>query len=282
MTNIIYYYQTFIGTNKIKDNIKYVTTLNLSAIHFGFDDKSKPYIHLNDNNPYDCIFDQLWTELLDLKKMGLKIILMIGGGGGAFVTLFNNFDIFYPFLQKLLTDKNDIISGVDLDIEENVNINDVINLINRINLDFNSLTISLAPMATDLMYDDPGISGFVFKDLYNLMESKITKLHVQAYGNFTFDTFDKIVKNGYSPSKLVFGMVSADFSKDNFNDSIETIKKIAQAYPSVNGIYNWEYFDSPPDPKNPILWAIKIYNALHSPIQNNWGFFSKIISYMMG
>lgn len=261
---IVYYYQTFIGTKEIKDNIKYVTTLNLSAIHFGFDINSIPYIHLNDNNPYDTIFDQVWIDLEELQKMGLEIVLMVGGGGGAYKTLFDNFDTFYPLLHKLLSDKIHLISGIDLDIEEDVDINNVITLINRINSDFNFLTISMAPMATDLMYDEPGISGFVFKKLFKLMENKITRLHVQAYGNFTFDTFDKIVKNGYDPSKLIFGMVSADFSKGNFNNSIETIKTIVQKYSNINGIYNWEYFDSPPDTKHPISWAIAVYNALHN------------------
>ena len=64
--------------------------------------------------------------------------------------------------------------GVDLDIEENVSLDNVKMLINRLNLDFGSnFIISMAPLAISLTEDTPGMGGFVYKDLYNSKEGKL-------------------------------------------------------------------------------------------------------------
>ena len=51
---VIYYYQTFVGLEKLKDK-HYTTNLIISSIHFG-DNK----LYLNDNEPNDEKFKQLW------------------------------------------------------------------------------------------------------------------------------------------------------------------------------------------------------------------------------
>ena len=43
---------------------------------------------------------------------------------------------------------------------------------------------------------------------------------------------------------------------ESFNDCLLEIKKIKAKYPDFYGVFNWEYFDSPPNPnKNPNLWC---------------------------
>ena len=130
---IIIYYQTFCGLDKIINNnsTNNITHIHLSSIHFGTDQNNNKYIHLNDYSPYDKTFTKVWDDLEKANNLGIKIILMIGGAGGAFTDLFNDFDIYYNLLYKLIKNKS-IIQGIDLDIEENVKLENVKLLINQI------------------------------------------------------------------------------------------------------------------------------------------------------
>ena len=166
MPKIIYYYQTF---NSIK-NILYqdtpVTHIHLSSIHFGKNIDNSPYIHLNDHDPDNEIFNNVWKELEEASKLNIKIILMVGGAGGAYYDLFRNFDIYYPMLKSTIK-KYSFISGIDLDIEEQVRIENVKMLINKISSDFGEdFSISMAPIQNSLQEDDSGLGGFVYKELY--------------------------------------------------------------------------------------------------------------------
>ena len=57
----IYYYQTFIGLDKLYSHIQDIDTIIVSSIHFS-SYKKDTYIHLNDNWPTSHIFDNLWIE----------------------------------------------------------------------------------------------------------------------------------------------------------------------------------------------------------------------------
>ena len=95
---------------------------------------------------------------------------MIGGAGGAYSALFSDFDTYYPLLFKLLR-KHRFITGIDLDIEESVNIKDVKKLMNKLISDFGEdLTITMAPVSYALMNDGSGLGGFSFLELYNLLQ----------------------------------------------------------------------------------------------------------------
>ena len=81
---IIYYYQTFTDLKDILYEGCPVTHIHLSSIHFGTNNDGSPYIHLNNNEPTDKVFDDVWKDLEDASSMGIKIVLMIGGAGGAY------------------------------------------------------------------------------------------------------------------------------------------------------------------------------------------------------
>ena len=171
MKKIIYYYQTFTDLSPILVKNTPVTHLHVSSIHFGLSN-NKPYIHLNDNNPTDTKFNQLWKDLEKAQSLGIKIVLMVGGAGGAYETLFNNFDIYYLLLKQLLNNKK-MISGIDLDIEEYVTIENVKMLMRRIKTDFPSFTISMAPIQSSLEEDIQGMGGFCYKDLWKSPEGSL-------------------------------------------------------------------------------------------------------------
>ena len=257
MNRIIYYYQTFKNMYHIvNSNSTYVTDIILGAIHFGYN-SSKPYIHLNDFPPNYYKFNNVWSDLDYLKQeKNVNIHLMVGGAGGAFTELFNNFDIFYNLLKQTILE-HDCITGINLDIEEQVDINNVINLIQLLVDDFGeNFTISFAPVETALIIDAPGIGGFLYKDLKNSRVGKYIDYYLgQFYGDFNFSSYDTVIKNGWLPDEIVIGMLSQSFNKDTFIKACFEINTIKQKYNDFGGVFTWEYFNAPPNPDNPYEWA---------------------------
>ncbi len=257
---IIYYYQTFVGMKSLlsnKENL--ITHIHLSSIHFGYNTdcygkNPTPYIHLNNCPPDDPQFVQVWKDMEEAKNKGIKVVLMIGGAGGGYSTLFSDFPTFYNLLKETIINYPQI-SGVDLDIEEGVSLPDVKKLIDSINNDFgDNFIISMAPVQSSLQFDYPGMGGFIYKDLYNSLQGqKINYFNGQFYGDYSADAYDSVVKNGYPPDKVVMGMISFQ----DFDENVDTIKSLKKKYgKKFGGVFNWEYFDSPPGGQNdPDKWA---------------------------
>ena len=111
----IYYYQTFVGLDDILTHIQDIDVIIVSSIHFGKNSDKIPGIYLNDNVPDDIIFNKLWLQTEKASAEGCKIMLMMGGAGGAYQELFSDFDIYYPLLVKTINDRP-WITGIDLDI----------------------------------------------------------------------------------------------------------------------------------------------------------------------
>ena len=53
-----------------------------------------------------------------------NIMVMLGGAGGAYQELFRHFDTYYSLLKKFL-EKFKFIKGIDLDVEEVTDINNI-------------------------------------------------------------------------------------------------------------------------------------------------------------
>jgi len=235
---IIYYYQTFNGLSKIlNDPNNNVTHIHLSSIHFDQDD-----IHLNDYSPYDPRFKSVWDELnTATQTKNIKVILMVGGAGSAYRQLFTNFDKYYDMLFKLINKYRGIIKGVDLDIEEDVNINDIYKLILRLKSDFGlNFIIAMAPVQSSIENDVDGMGGFVYKDLYKKIGNLIDYFNVQCYAVYNLQTMDNMIKNGYPSNKINMGMMSWQYN----NDIPNTVKSIVNKYPDFGGVFDWEYGDA--------------------------------------
>lgn len=261
---IIYYYQTFVGLDKlIAQKPIPITHLHLSSIHFNYIN-NKFIIHLNDYIPYDPIFDNVWDQTKKLHNKGVKIILMIGGAGGGFSQLFKHYNKYFPILITLVKNKN-WISGIDLDIEEDVELDDIKKLIRDIYTELGSdFIITMAPLQSSLSSDIPGMGGFIYKDLYKSDEGKLIHyFNVQAYFDFSLKTLNDISNNGYELNKIVMGTLSSQFC-NNFNKYLEIIKEIKSKYPNWGGLYNWEYYTSPPDNNDPSKWSKLLYNLLNN------------------
>ena len=252
---LIYYYQTFKSLRPVLDDPKCcnVTHIHVAAFHFGTNKDKTPYIHMNDYPPTNKRYDTVWQELKEASEKGIKIVLMLGGAGSAYQVMFSNYKTYYELLKDTLY-QFPIIDGIDLDIEEEVSLDNVKRLINDIEHDFGpDFIISMAPIQDSLQSDTPGMGGFIYKDLYKTVEgSLIHYFNTQFYFNYSVDAYDECVKNGYPADKVVMGMISSQ----NFDDNKETVKELVKKYPKFGGVYNWEYFSSPPSNQtDPSLWA---------------------------
>ena len=188
----IYYYQTFVGLDKALTHIEDIDVINVSSIHFDKDKNGTESIYLNDNKPYDNLFNDLWLQTEKASVQGCTILLMVGGAGFAYKELFSDFTTYYPLLRKLLHDKS-WIRGIDLDIEERVTIVDVKMLINQLVLDFGEeFIITMAPVQFALQTDEPGMGGFSYKTLYNDIGHFIDYFNGQFYGDYSEDAVKHI------------------------------------------------------------------------------------------
>jgi hypothetical protein len=252
----LFYYQTFSSLDPIinlKRKTKEDIYVYISSVHFGISNKI-PYIGINNNS----IENQgtLWDDAIKAHENDINIMLMIGGAGGAYTALFSDFETYYSLLYILLNERRYIV-GVDLDIEESVKLDDVKKLITRLNKDFGStFIITMAPVASSMMYDMPGMCDFIYKDLYNSPEGEyISWYNVQSYNEYTFDIYNSIVQNGYTPNNIVFGLLGNNFNSMSMLNVSNELNKIKTKYPTMAGVIMWEYGDTT---INPIEWAISI------------------------
>lgn len=262
MPRTIFYYQTFKDTdnNLISlDPVLYdetpLTHIHVSSIHFGVDDNKEPYIHLNNRSPYNSYFDDVWHNIEKAASKNIKIVLMIGGAGGGYSSFFSNISLYYDLLYNLIKDKP-FINGIDLDIEESCSLEHVKKLISKTIEDFGeNFIISVAPVASSLINDGPGMGGFSYKDLLDSPEgSNIDYFNCQAYCNFSLSTLDSIVENGYDSKKIVMGLIAGETYESELQDMYEKYKD------NFGGLFVWEYFNTVPSPKQWCQFIESVFN----------------------
>lgn len=266
-SRIIYYYQTLVGLDSLlNEPTPTCTHIILSAFHFGTNNDGTPYIHLNNYPPDNSRFTDCWNQLRILSERGVTIMIMLGGAGGAYTTLFQNettYKTYYTMLKNTIL-QYDIIKGIDLDIEEYVHLSDVKRLMQDIHNDFgDSFIITMAPLGGSLQTDCTGMGGFIYKELYESPEGQyINWFNGQFYGSYNISDLNTVVNNGYPVDMIVMGMISSQFSSDNkFSECLDTLSEIKKQYPDFGGVDVWEYFNSPPGKiKNPSIWSDSISN----------------------
>lgn len=262
---ITIYYQTMVDLKPLIEDPLGLTHIHLSSIHFGKGNDNSPYIHLNNDDPRDSKMNIPWTQLAELKeKHNIKIVLMIGGAGGAYDTLFSDYNTYYPLLLELLEEKKDIIDGIDLDIEEGVDIAMVEKMLIDIKLKYPNYIISFAPLASSLSNDEQGMGGFSYKSIWNssTCRNAITYFNGQFYGDYTKLTYDSCVKNGYPSQKVVMGMLYSP-DPNQMESNYEELSNCVNAYGSkFGGAYIWEYSNDP-------NWLLRVSEIINNQSNNN-------------
>lgn len=236
MLRKILYYQTFVPLDDILTTNPVITHIHLSSIHFGIDETDTPYIHLNNDSPYDEQFYHVWAQLEKAHSLGIKIVLMVGGAGGGYLSMSDDYETYYGLLKELIGNKP-IISGIDLDVEEPVNMDMIQRLIRDIKTDMpRPLTVSMAPVQSALESDDPGLGGFSYKKLLATEEGKmIDYFNGQFYENYSVQDYKNAIKNGYNSQKVVMGFLWGQ----NYFQTAQTLSYEFKYL--FGGIFVWEY-----------------------------------------
>jgi len=265
---IIYYYQTFADlTPMLQLSPQPLTHIILAAIHFGKDATTQqPYIHLNDLEPDDPQFDNVWSQLrLANNVHGINIRVMIGGAGGAYGELFSNYGIYYKMLVDLLTigPAAGLVSGVDLDVEEPTELENIRKLIRDLHKDLPDLKFTMAPVAGALYdKDGRGMGGFSYIDLLETDEGRLIEWFNGQfyYGDFDVEHFDMSCNNLYGlvgSDQIVMGTEVGQWAPNDWDKCYSIIKDVKDKYDDMGGVFFWEYYIRPDN------WETNVYNALY-------------------
>lgn len=258
---IIYYYKTFVDIDNIINLEDVVTHIHLSSIHFRLEN-NKNNIYLNDNNPLDKCYNKVWEQLASYKKICKgKVILMIDRENGL-SNLFEDFDIYYNLLKSIINKNKNIIDGVDLYVDENIKYTNIKKLICFIKLDFGiDFIITMNATNRELQKNTLGygMEEFSYKKLYKDIGHLIDYFNCKFYDNYNEESYDKVIDDGYDANKIVMGNISSNYTSNN----LKVIETLSKKYLHFGGVFNWEYYDAPPNNNNPALWSLIIKNYMN-------------------
>ena len=213
------YYQTFIDIPQ--DVVEKVDHFIVSSIHFDLASDGKPAtIHLNDNHPDSSVFDKMWENVEAWSKIpGKHVSLMIGGAGGAYQSLFKDYNVFYSMLLKQLK-KRPYITGIVFDVEEMISLSYLQNFIDDISTLIPKYTLYASPCQYCLAPPSIGMGGFNYKDVKN-----IDIFLVQAYCNFSYDVLCKIDRY-WKDKKIILGLLTGTVPLDKLKTVTEKMSNV--------------------------------------------------------
>lgn len=239
-----------------------ITHLIVGAIHLN---DLPGQITLNEDAPDVANNEVLWEEVKVLQRVGIKVLGMLGGAArGSFEKLDGSdftFEAYYIPLRDMI--RQHAFDGLDLDVEEDMSLDGIIRLIDRLKADFGDpFLITMAPVARALQ-GGPHLSGFDYEVLEMMRGSSIECYHTQFYNNWGnlqgFWDYAAILQRGWRPEKVVVGVLTHPSNGHGWI-ATEELKRILMAlkamYPGFGGVMGWEYFNSNPGgPERPWEWA---------------------------
>ncbi|KNG47880.1 glycoside hydrolase family 18 protein [Stemphylium lycopersici] len=286
---LIVYHQTFHDSQgnyhsllPLLTNNTGITHVIVAAIHLN---DGAGNITLNDHRPDDKRYDQLWGEVNWLQGSGVKVLGMLGGAAkGSFQRLSGDdesFEAYYTPLHAIISVYK--LSGLDLDVEEEVPLSTITRLISRLRADFGpDFLITLAPVATALIPDPnipahlrpprpmlasgpspnplhptlPHLSGFSYPELEcSVYGREVAWYNTQFYCGWgdagSTMWYDAIVAAGWKPEKVVMGVVTnpgngaGHIPIAKLRDNCARLRdKYRNTGKGFGGVMGWEYFNS--------------------------------------
>lgn len=267
---IIHYHQTlrpdrgdYVSMLPLVRNPTGTTHVIIAAFHLNEDPN---HITLNDDPPDNPAYDPLWAEVPLMKQHGVKIMGMLGGAApGSFVRLDGNqeqFERYYGPLLAIL--RRYQLDGIDLDVEENMSLEGIIRLIDRLKSDLgDEFIITLAPVAAALL-GIGNLSGFDYRQLEAARASKIGWYNTQFYNNWgpaqDPRMYMAIIAQGWSPQRVVYGLLSNPGNGSQGFVPLEQMGAVlaflVDQFPNFGGVMAWEYFNALPGGSDqPWKWA---------------------------
>ncbi|TVY34347.1 hypothetical protein LSUB1_G007180 [Lachnellula subtilissima] len=235
-----------------------VTHIILASIHL-HDEPGE--IRLNDD-PFDSpTWDTIWEEVKTLQINGVKVMGLLGGSAaGTFKHLNGTERQFYSYYQPLLSLLQKYnLDGLDVDIEETVEISVPLRLINALRRDIGpNFIITMSPLASALTNAlGQNLSGFSYFELDAFAtvpgseEKLISWYNGMFYGGYARGPpfFQSIVDAGWDPLRIVMGVL--DCSNDGQANGFvrieklqDTIRGLRGMYEGFGGVAGWEYHDA--------------------------------------
>lgn len=269
LRRVILYHQTIVADGQYVSMLPLlakktgVTHVVLAAIHINDDPEN---ITLNDHRPDHPRFDPLWAEVPLMKRGGVKVMGMLGGAAqGSFRRLDGDqaqFERFYAPLLAMIRRYG--LDGLDLDVEEEMSLQGIIRLIDRVKTDRgDNFIITLAPVAAALL-GIGNLSGFDYRELERARASKIAWYNTQFYNGWgpaeDPRMYAAIVAQGWSPRRIVYGLLTNPGNGSQGYVPREKISSVlamlVQQFPTFGGVMGWEYFNALPGTRvKPWQWA---------------------------
>jgi len=283
---LVMYVQTFTTPDKqplsllpLLEHETKVTHVILASMHL----HEEPGTMRLNNDPFDSpVYDTIWEEVKTLQKNGVKVMALLGGAAAGSYKRLNGTDAefysyYHPFLDLI---KKYNLDGIDIDIEEDVDISVPLRLINALYRDMGpDFIITMVPLASALS-DKAGqnLSGFSYFELDELATAPgsdrkmISWFNGMFYGGFARGPpfYQSVVDAGWAPERVV--MTVLDCANDGQPNGFvrievlqETIKNLRAMYPKFGGMAGWEYYDagaSDSDEMQPWTWVKMVGQAL--------------------
>lgn len=151
------------------------------------------------------------------------------------------------------------IDGLDIDIEEEVDISIPLRLMNALRRDFGEeFIITMTPLSSALSSKNgQNLSGFSYFELDALAtvpgsdKKLISWYNGMFYGKFPRGppTYDAVMDAGWNPERVVMVVLdNYDNGPPNGFRSIgnlqDTVKEFRQTYPGFGGVAGWEYYNA--------------------------------------
>ncbi|KAF2148832.1 glycoside hydrolase family 18 protein [Myriangium duriaei CBS 260.36] len=245
-----------------------VTHVIVAAVHLN----DGANLTLNDDPDTHEKFNQLWDETAMLQASGVPVLAMLGGAAkGSYARLSGNdteFDRYYTVLSAFL--RRHTLSGLDLDVEESTPLPTITKLIDRLRADFGpSFLITLAPVFTALIPNQPHLSGFNYFTLDSLRGPDIAWYNTQFYNGWgdanTPAHYQAALVAGWDPRRIVLGLVTSPDNGSGFVplDRLGVVLAALRGWCAMlkggeafGGVMGWEYFNSSPGgTARPWEWA---------------------------
>ncbi|KAI1405712.1 glycoside hydrolase family 18 protein [Hypoxylon fuscum] len=247
-----------------------VTHIIVAAIHINEDPNG---LTLNDHPPSDPRFITTWAELRIAQASDVKVLGMLGGAAkGSFTRLDQDqatFEKYYGPLYDLIRERD--LDGLDLDVEEQMSLEGVCRLIDRLRADFGpGFIITLAPVAAALLDARRNLSGFDYEVLELMRGEQIAWYNAQFYCGWGDASnpvmYEMCMAKGWRPDKIVIGLVTTPENGPGFVPFElvgATLAALLRLFPAFGGVMGWEYFNGLPGGKErPWEWAQRMTKFL--------------------
>ncbi|KAJ1335207.1 Glycosyl hydrolases family 18 [Microdochium nivale] len=201
---------------------------------------------------------------------------MVGGAAvGSWTRLDGDaeqFEHYYKPLHDFVGGYN--IQGLDLDVEQEMSLEGIIRLIDRLKTDFgDDFVISLAPVGSALTKGGGNLSGFDYFQLEAKRGKDIDFYNAQFYFGWgdasSAADYEDIIDDGFPTEKVVMGLLTNPANGNGYvtlDKQAPVLEELVAENPRFGGVAGWEYFNSLPGGDSaPYKWAAWMAEHIGKP-----------------